>query len=93
MGYYIQFDTAQGKADKIVELYGGQKVTLAEAKQNIGNSSIAVIIVVDNGPFEAAAFAFDSDEFNAFTRADDYRPKQFVLMNRNKAKELTNYKG
>ena len=68
-------------------------MSLSEAAVAMSEADKAVIIVVNNGPFEAAGFAYNQGEFEAFTQADDHRPRQFVVMDRAKAKELTGYKG
>ena len=89
MGYYVEVPSSSGKAKQIADIYGGIIVTEKEAREAMTDSSVAVIIVMDNGMFEAAGFAYDMNEFKAFTGPNDYRPKQFVLMDRAKAKELT----
>ena len=93
MGYYIKTEEEtgehHGKSKFIVEKYAGRIVTEAEACQVV--DSEGVIVVCDNGMFEAAGFAFDQGEFNAFTNPDDARRKTFVVIDREKAKELTNY--
>ena len=38
-----------------------------------------IICLVDNGPFKAAAVAYNSREFTEFTRSDDNRPKKFYV--------------
>lgn len=35
------------------------------------------VILIDNGAFKAAGIAFSKQEFEAFTRIDDRRPKVF----------------
>ena len=80
MGYYVEVPAAKGKANLICRMYDGAKiVTEAEAKSAVQLGE-GVVVVVDNGPFEAAAFAFSAQEFSEFTRRDDHRPKTFVLM-------------
>jgi hypothetical protein len=92
MGFYIE-GPAKGKADFIVKNYEAERVTgfvnlakiLSEGKQ-------ALICVVDNGPFEAAAFAYSIDEFECFNDRKDTRPKEWLLMDHKKACELTGYR-
>lgn len=88
MGYYIEGPT-KGKAKYIVDNFNGEIVMYSHAHAVIRKPNVAVIIVLDNGPFEAAGYAYDEDEFHAFTLAMDNRPKTFILMNRSKANELT----
>lgn len=80
MGFYVQLPTAKGKAELICQMYPGSKlVTEAEAAEH-NRLGEGIVVVVDNGPFEAAAFAFSEQEFKEFTRPDDHRPKKFILM-------------
>ncbi len=53
---------------------------------------MGVIVVVDNGFFEAAGFAYDLKEFDEFTRPQDMRRKNFVAIERDLAKNLTKFK-
>ncbi len=53
----------------------------------------ALICVVDNGPFEAAALAFDDRELEHFTwNTEDERPKTWLMMDKKLAYELTGFK-
>ena len=89
MGYYIEVPKNKGKAQQIVDLYGArivnQRPTFTDLKEDE-----AIICVVDNGPFEAAAFAFNHQELMEFARPDG-RPKIWLIMDRAKACELTGY--
>jgi len=89
MGYYIQ-GPAKGKAEFIVENLNGKIVSQSEAKEAVDNG-LGVIVVVNNGPFEAAGFAFDWKEFQDFTLFTDQRPKRFVIMDRKLACELSGF--
>jgi hypothetical protein len=44
------------------------------------NAAELPVCLVDNGPFTAAAIAYSPEEFQAFNRADDYRPKQWFMV-------------
>lgn len=92
MGYYVQ-GPAKGKANYIVSQYGGKKIDTVEACKLACDESNeqAAICIVDNGPFEAAAFLFSGQEFEAFNAPTDYRPRCFIAMNRAEAKRLTGY--
>ena len=89
MGYYIQVPNNKGKAQQIVELYGGRIALSPPSFEDITPGE-AIICVIDNGLFEAAGFAFDQDELIAFSYHDG-RPRDWVVMNRAKACELTGY--
>ena len=75
MGYYINHIStgkalhAIGKADALIA-DGAVEVSGDEFVPNM-------ICVVDNGIFEAAAYAYDEDEYNVFKRPDG-RPKQWL---------------
>lgn len=93
MGYYIECEHPVGKAMQICRDHGAERSTWAECREVVQNatSDKAVIVVVNNGMFEAAGFAFDVDEFKAFTLPDDERPRSFLIMDRKKAEELSGY--
>lgn len=95
MGYYVEVPLHKDKAQQIVDLYQGEIVDREIAKGYIGNPTKAIIVVVNNGHFEAAGFAFNESEYKAFTLPPDRdpRPRKFVVMDRKKAKELTGYTG
>lgn len=50
-----------------------------------------LIVIVNNGPFEAAAIAYSESEFLDFTGPSDNRPKEYIIMDKAKAYELTRY--
>jgi len=88
MGYYID-GPAKGKAVFIKGKYGADIIS-TPAVFNVPAGK-ALICVVDNGPFEAAAYCFNVREFKAFSDHADPRPKKWLLMDRSKAEELTGY--
>ena len=89
MGYYIETDGHFEKAEKIAAKHNGRIVTQDEASKLV--ESHGVICVVKNELFEAAGFAYDQNEFDAFTSPSDYRHKTFVVIDRELAKELSSY--
>lgn len=91
LGYYIQTTSAHDKARYIVANYGGQLLTTAPKTYASIPQGKALIVVLDNGPFEAAGFCYDAGEFEAFTYSGDARPKQYVLIDRVLAEQLTGY--
>jgi len=93
MGWYIQVPEKKDKAKQLVELHDANIVSQEQAKLAIEDLSKAVIVVCDNGPFEAAGFACDDKEFEAFTQPSDRRPKQFLIMDRDLVKKLSGYDG
>lgn len=91
MGYYIQTTSNHDKAAAIALAHGGTIVSKYGAEQAMNDPTKGVICVVDNGMFEAAAFAYDHDEFAAFTRPTDRRPIMFVVLDRKVAEKLSDY--
>lgn len=91
MGYYIQAPSNKGKANFLVEKHGGEILTKLPLWADIPKGK-SLIMVVDNGPFEAAAWAYSEDEYNYFVEAmhqGDRRPRTYVLIDTAKARELT----
>lgn len=82
MGKYLQGPT-KGKADHLVEKYHAQVI---EQPKNFADvpEDMALICVVDNMIFDAAAYAYSQGEFDEFSRPCG-RPKTWLLM----AKALT----
>jgi hypothetical protein len=89
MGFYIETGTAKGKASIVARELGGTLLTRGEAAEIVKDPKRAIIVVLDNGPFEAAGFAFNEEEFDALTSDD--RPKEYVEITRAQACELTGY--
>jgi len=92
MGYYIQTPgRSQNKALTIAYVYDGQVIPQPSTFAQIPPDK-ALVIVVDNAPFEAAALADDEREFSEFTDPSDRRPKQYVLLDKPTAYQLAGYK-
>lgn len=91
MGYYIECEKPLRKAEQIIAEHGGQLSTMFDYRAAMDDPTKGVVVVVNNGLFEAAGFCFDMEEFKAFTLSDDTRLKQFVIMDRQKAEELSGY--
>jgi hypothetical protein len=86
MGYYIERTSkgvplsARGKANQLIsdgatELFGFE----IRFQPNL-------VCVVENGPFDAAGWAFSKDEFNVFNDPNDPRRKRWLI--HPKAEEL-----
>lgn len=88
MGRYIR-GPQSGKASFIITTYGGEKLAKPPASFDDIPPGKALIIIVSNGSWEAAAFAYCDYEFRAFTGdPSDRRTKEYVLMDYDKAAEL-----
>ena len=93
MGYYIQTDSTHNKAAYLVSKFGGRALPQAPASFEAIPSDKALIVVVDNGMFEAAGLIYSPGEFAAFTSKDDLRPKQYVLLDKAVAYKEAGYSG
>lgn len=94
MGYYIETDCNKGKADEIIAKHGAREVGVGEARECLASTTEAPILILDNGPFEAACFLYSAEEFEYFQRemaSGDQRPRRFVVMDRAKCKQLSGY--
>lgn len=77
MGYYVQVQKPKGKAQQLVSLHHATILPQRpEAFEDVPDDK-ALICVVDNGPFEAAALCYDRQQFMAFTAPDEIGPSSF----------------
>jgi hypothetical protein len=87
MGYYINTTSkgdvlpARNKAQALIE-DGATEVDGSKFEDNL-------ICVVENGPFDAAAFAYSEDEYEEFKFVEDVRPKRWLT--HPDAKKLAGY--
>ena len=75
------------------EIWLQQNAEQASGPKPITETHVPVCLV-DNGPFTAAAVAFDARELNAFTQPNDFRPKRWFYVERAKVRtvsDLANY--
>ena len=92
MGYYLETFTPTGQAESLMQLYGAVGMTPEVAEITVGLKFGAVICVVKNPEFEAAAFCYSSDEFDRFDHPSDPRPKRWLwIEDRDLVARLTGY--
>jgi len=92
MGYYVETPGhVHGKAFIIVKENNGKIIPAPYSYDGIPADK-GLIVVVDNGMFEAAGFCYNEEEFKVFTDPRDYRHKQYVLINREDAEILSGYR-
>lgn len=84
MGYYIETSANHGKAQAIASDLNGE-ILPGRPTWGAWPADKALIVVVDNGIFEAAGYAYDEKEYEAFSLEDDRRPKVYVLIDREDA--------
>ena len=89
MGYYIQ--TGDLKKVEGINKLGGVEVQQPKKFEDIP-SELALIVVVDNGLFDAAGLIYSPEEFEAFTMPEDRRPKKFFYVDKKLAYEKAGYK-
>ena len=93
MGFYIQRsnDDVKHKAEWLVDVYEGIVVQKPTSFNDIPQNK-GLVIVIDNGIFEAAGYIFDEREFKAATSDRlDIRPKVFVLLDKKLAEKISGY--
>lgn len=90
MGRYIETDGPLNKAKYICEHHEGEIVDPIECFDDVPEGK-ALIIVVENGPFDAAAFVHSEGEFNAFTDPHDGRRSTHILMDWDKTDSLAGH--
>lgn len=93
MGYYLNSGQVLHKAEWLIREHRAKSVSQHEARNLLNNPSLAVVVVVNNGLFDAVAFLYGANEFAAFTMPDDMRLKRFLIMNRELCKQLSGFKG
>lgn len=93
MGFYIEVPGNLSKAAQLADLYGAGIMDAPPETFDKVPDGLALICVVDNGPFEAAALCYDADEFAVFNDLQDGRPRTWVLLDQAKAHELSGYTG
>lgn len=90
MGYYIQTKANVLKAKQLCAEHNAENIpqpaTLAEVPEDK-----ALICVVQNGPFDAAALIYDSRELADFSDPDDDRPRDWLFMDKELAHKLAGY--
>jgi hypothetical protein len=90
MGFYIQGPNL-GKADYLLTLPDFKEITREEADFFLCEDVNGLVVVVENGPFDAAVYVFNDAEFEDFVLEDDPRPKRFLSGPREVLEELSGY--
>ena len=91
MGYYIQTPgIALGKAAYLVEEDGAETIPMPLSFTDIPEDR-ALVCVVSNGAFEAAAYVYNEAEFYDFNLPEDRRPRIWLTMPLERAQELSDY--
>lgn len=88
-GLYIQTKVTVGKAAEIVREHKATVLPNVQAARQAFMEGFGVICVVQNGPFDAAAYCFSMKELEVFADPSDARPKTWLSMSDKLAKQLT----
>jgi len=84
MGYYIPNNIP------IEQREGVEKISFIGSFSSIPEGK-ALIVAVDNGGFKAYALAYSQNELNVFNNPQDFRPKNYYLMDKQEAHSLSGY--
>jgi hypothetical protein len=92
MGFYLEAPDRFNKAQYLKDEYGALEVSQMHARWVITIGVDAVICVVSNPEFEAAAFCYKPEEFKRFTQPHDVRPKTWlVIPDRKRVEDASGY--
>ena len=92
MGFYLETPRMKDKASQLVKIYDARKVTMEEALDAIYAGKGAVICVVRNANFDAAAYCPNLAEFRRFNYVDDDRPRTWLIIDdKELVEDLTGY--
>jgi hypothetical protein len=93
MGYYIETPGRNTeKAVYLVRQMGGIPLQQPPASFEDIPQDKALIVVVDNGMFEACGLVYSPGEFKEFVTRQDDRPRQYILMDKEVAHKASGYK-
>jgi uncharacterized protein (DUF1330 family) len=91
MRYYIETGSSRNKAEYLISNHGAQRISEGRANELIGDDKKAVICVIDNGSFEAAAYIYNENEFIDFSDSRDMRLRKWLVMDKALAERLSGY--
>ena len=86
MGLYLEPPVTIGKAAWLIANAGATEIPAPDTFA-FGPSS-CIICVIENGPFDAAGVIFDERELHDFLHDGTGRPRTWLLIKLEKAKEL-----
>ena len=84
MGKYVNAPNEADNKDKrkLALKLGAKECTKPEALEAVLSEDKAVLVWVNNGFFEALAYAYDIRELEGFTLDRDTRPKQLYIVDK-----------
>lgn len=100
MGFYLQTPEIRDKAAQLMQMYGAKEITPEAALSIIMANDMApsapdkkaVVVVVRNPRFDAAAYCYSIAEYRRFHHPLDDRPQTWLLFENGKmVEELSGY--
>lgn len=92
MGYYLN-NPFMGRYDKalfLVEHHGAEKIPVPPVFEDVPEDK-ALVCVVENGHFDAAALIYSADEMSSVRLPSDGRRKTWLLMKKETAHQMAAY--
>ena len=92
MGYYLNNLGAQGKADTLIKNHSAMEIMPEDYPKDItatAEEGYAIVVVIENGPFDAAGLAYSDEEFKHLL--DCGRPFRVLMMDTLTAHEMAKY--
>ena len=74
---------------KELDFMGGYDTTSIKYEDIVGSGEFLPVVLVNNGPFTAAAVAYDEMEWRDFTSDTDPRPRIIYKVSKEKLKEVS----
>ena len=90
MGYYIQVPKNLNKAQQLKDLYNATEIPCPKSLMEVPADK-ALVCVVSNGLFDAAAYAHSEGELQGLSRPSDMRPKYWLLMDKALVEQLSGF--
>ncbi|MDO8490253.1 MAG: hypothetical protein Q7S47_02440 [bacterium] len=87
MGYYVNPRTES--KESFLEREGIAAPSDRKIPWDSVSDGFLPVVLVDNGPFKAAAIAYSEEELEEFTRLDDRRPRRIFLVKVEKLLEVS----
>lgn len=92
MGYYLETPRLKDKARQLEKIYNARPVTMEEALEAIHAGTVAVMCVIRNPHFDAAAYCYSLAEFRRFNYVSDDRPRTWMIIDdKDMVEDLSGY--
>jgi hypothetical protein len=92
VGFYIEVPQDKGKAEQMIQLHGAVSVFVGLDRRpprfDETPEGLTLLCVVENPGFDAVGIVYDEHEYRVFADPTDARPKTWLLIPDEKAREL-----